>query len=74
MQNGRADAYFIPQRTVTRTQALRHDLHLLDARYGIWERTKPGNNENLYEYLKDKVEIIFNNEVSDIEKLGDTFT
>lgn len=57
-----------------RTKALRHDLHLLDAevRHLGTDRNQIILN-NLYEYLKDKIDIIFNTEVSDIEKQGDIF-
>lgn len=57
-----------------RTKALRHDLHLLDAK--VRHLGTDGNRvimNNLYEYLRDKVDITFNTEVSDIEKRGDIF-
>lgn len=58
-----------------RTKALRHDLHLLDAkvRHLGTDRNLIVMN-NLYDYLKDKVDIILNTEVSDIEKQGDMFS
>jgi uncharacterized FAD-dependent dehydrogenase len=58
-----------------RTKALRHDLHLLDAK--VRHMGTDGNliiMNNLYEYLKDKIDIVFNTEVLDIEKQGDTFS
>lgn len=57
-----------------KTQALRNDLHLLDAQVRHF-----GTDRNLvilsnmYNYLKDKVDIIFETEVSDVEKVGDSF-
>lgn len=58
-----------------RTKALRYDLHLLDAkvRHLGTDRNLVILN-NLYEYLKDKADIIFNTEVSEIEKTADEFT
>jgi uncharacterized FAD-dependent dehydrogenase len=57
-----------------RTKALRHDLHLLDAkvRHLGTDRNQVILN-NLYEYLKDRIDIIFNTEVLDIEKQEDGF-
>lgn len=57
-----------------RTKALRHDLHLLDAkvRHLGTDRNQVILN-NLYEYLKDRIDIIFNTEVLDIEKQDDGF-
>lgn len=57
-----------------RTKALRHDLHLLDAkvRHLGTDRNQVILN-NLYEYLKDRIDIIFNTEVLDIEKQTDGF-
>ncbi len=50
-----------------KTQALRHDLHLLDAQVRHFGTDR---NlvilSNLYEYLKDKVEILFNTEVCEV--------
>jgi uncharacterized FAD-dependent dehydrogenase len=57
-----------------RTKALRYDLHLLDAkvRHLGTDRNQVILN-NLYEYLKDRIDIIFNTEVLDIEKQEDGF-
>lgn len=57
-----------------RTRALRHDLHLLDAKvrhFGTDRNLVILNN--LYHYLKDKVDIIFNTEVFEIEKKHEEF-
>lgn len=55
-------------------KALRHDLHLLDAKVRhLGTDTNLVVMSNLYEYLRDKTDIIFNTEVSDIEKQGDIF-
>ncbi|MCX7711319.1 MAG: NAD(P)/FAD-dependent oxidoreductase [Clostridia bacterium] len=57
-----------------KTQALRNDLHLLDAQVRHF-----GTDRNLvilsniYEFLKDKVEILFDTEVLDIESKEDGF-
>lgn len=58
-----------------RTKALRYDLHLLDAkvRHLGTDRNQVILN-NLYDYLKDKIDIIFNTEVLDVEKQGDIFS
>ncbi|HYF82236.1 MAG TPA: NAD(P)/FAD-dependent oxidoreductase [Clostridia bacterium] len=58
-----------------RTKALRFDLHLLDAkvRHLGTDRNRVILN-NLYDYLKDKIDIIFNTEVVDIEKRGEVFS
>lgn len=58
-----------------RTKALRHDLHLLDAkvRHLGTDRNLIVMN-NLYNYLKDKIDIIFNTEVTGVEKHGDIFS
>lgn len=57
-----------------RTKALRHDLHLLDAkvRHLGTDRNRVILN-NLYNYLKDKIDIFFNTEVLDLEKQGELF-
>lgn len=58
-----------------RTKALRHDLHLLDAevRHLGTDRNQVILS-NLYEYMKDKIDIIFDTEVLDIEKQEDEFS
>jgi uncharacterized FAD-dependent dehydrogenase len=57
-----------------KTKALRYDLHLLDAKV---RHLGTDRNliilDNLYKYLKDKIDIIFNTEVMDIEKSDDKF-
>jgi uncharacterized FAD-dependent dehydrogenase len=58
-----------------KAKALRHDLHLLDAKVRhLGTDTNLIVMNNLYEYLKDKIDIIFKTEVSDIEKRGDIFS
>jgi uncharacterized FAD-dependent dehydrogenase len=58
-----------------RTKALRYDLHLLDAKV---RHLGTDRNlvilGNLYDYLKDKIDIMFNTEVTDIQKQGDGFS
>lgn len=55
-------------------QALKHDLHLLDAKV-----RHLGTDRNLviagnmFDYIKDKMEIRFNTEVVDLEKNGESF-
>jgi uncharacterized FAD-dependent dehydrogenase len=73
---GGADAIlYSTENSNLRTKALRHDLHLLDAKVRHMGTDKNlVIMKNLYEYLKDKVDIIFNNEVSDIEEQGDSFS
>lgn len=58
-----------------KSRALRHDLHLLDAKVRHMGTDKNlVIMNNLYEHLKNKVDIIFNTEVSDIEKREDFFS
>lgn len=57
-----------------KTEALRHDLHLLDAKVrhlGTDRNVKILGN--MYDYLKDKVEMKFNTEVINIEKENEEF-
>ncbi len=55
-------------------KALRHDLHLLDAKV---RHLGTDRNlviaSNMYDYIKDKMEIEFRNEVTNIDKEGETF-
>ncbi len=55
-------------------KALRHDLHLLDAQV---RHLGTDRNlviaSNMYDYIKDKMEIHFRCEVKDLEKVGDNF-
>ncbi len=57
-----------------KTKALRYDLHLLDAKV---RHLGTDRNlvilGNLYDYLKDNADIIFDTEVTDIEKTGSEF-
>ncbi len=61
--------------TDLKTKALRNDLHLLDAQVRHFGTDR---NlvilSNLYDYLKTKVEMLFDTGVLDIEKNDDTFT
>lgn len=58
-----------------KTQALRNDLHLLDAQVRHF-----GTDRNLiilgnlYEYLKSRVDMVFDTDVVDVAKTDDTFT
>lgn len=73
---GGADAkLYSTENSELRTKALRYDLHLLDAkvRHLGTDRNATILN-NLYDYLKDRVDIIFNTEVQDIEKNGEEFS
>lgn len=57
-----------------KSKALRYDLHLLDAKVRHMGTDKNlVIMYNLYEYLKDKVDIEFNTEVSDVEKREKAF-
>ncbi|PKM50436.1 MAG: FAD-dependent oxidoreductase [Firmicutes bacterium HGW-Firmicutes-7] len=57
-----------------KTKALRHDLHLLDAKV---RHLGTDRNlviaENMYNYIKDKVDIMFETEVINVEKVKDKF-
>jgi len=72
---GGADAkLYSTENNDLRTKALRHDLHLLDAKVRhLGTDRNAVILSNLYDYLKDKVDIIFNTEVADIEKTGKEF-
>ncbi|MEG0051243.1 MAG: NAD(P)/FAD-dependent oxidoreductase [Terrisporobacter sp.] len=73
--NGGSDAklYSTAESTI-KTEALKHDLHLLDAKVrhlGTDRNLKI--LANMYDYLKDKIDMEFNTEVLDIEKQNDEF-
>jgi uncharacterized protein len=57
-----------------RSKALQYDLHLLDAKV---RHLGTDRNliilQNIYDFLKDKVDILFNNEVIEIDKVYDEF-
>ncbi len=72
---GGADAkLYSTENTGLKTTALRYDLHLLDAevRHLGTDRNRVILN-NLYEYLKDKVDIFCDTEVAEVEKLEKGF-
>ncbi len=55
-------------------QALKHDLHLLDAKVRhLGTDRNMVIAGNMYDFIKDKMEIRFNTEVTDLEKVGETF-
>jgi uncharacterized FAD-dependent dehydrogenase len=57
-----------------KTKALRYDLHLLDAKVRHFGTDRNVNIlSNMFNYLKDKVEIKFNCEVLDVSKEGEEF-
>ncbi|MFZ5353947.1 MAG: NAD(P)/FAD-dependent oxidoreductase [Bacillota bacterium] len=72
---GGADArLYSTEHAELKTKALRHDLHLLDAK--VRHLGTDRNRiilENLYEHLKDKVDLVFDTEVNDVEKLDKGF-
>jgi len=57
-----------------KSEALRYDLHLLDAKV---RHLGTDRNliilDNIYKFLKDKIDIVFNTEVQDISKKNDEF-
>ncbi|WP_040191123.1 NAD(P)/FAD-dependent oxidoreductase [Clostridium culturomicium] len=73
--NGGSDArLYSTIESTLKTEALKHDLHLLDAQVrhlGTDRNIKILGN--MYDYLKDKVEMKFNTEVINIEKENDEF-
>lgn len=73
--NGGSDArLYSTIESTLKTEALKHDLHLLDAQVrhlGTDRNVKILGN--MYDYLKDKVEMKFNTEVINIEKENDEF-
>lgn len=75
-ENGGSDAkLYSTIESALKTEALKHDLHLLDAKVrhlGTDRNVKILGN--MYDYLKEKVEIKFNTEVIDIEKENNEFT
>jgi uncharacterized FAD-dependent dehydrogenase len=61
--------------TGLKTKALKYDLHLLDAKVRHFGTDRNVNIlANMFEYLKEKVDIIFDCEVTDINKENDIFT
>ena len=73
---GGADAkLYSTENTTLKTEALRHDLHLLDAkvRHLGTDRNRQ-ILENFYDYLKDRVSFHFGTEVLDIEPTDESFT
>lgn len=58
-----------------KTEALKHDLHLLDAKV---RHLGTDRNliiaENMYNFIKDKIDILFETEVLNVEKTNDIFT
>lgn len=58
-----------------KSKALQYDLHLLDAKV---RHLGTDRNlvilQNIYDYLSDKIEMIFNTEVYEINKIDDQFT
>ncbi len=58
-----------------KTRALRHDLHLLDAKV---RHLGTDRNlviaQNMFDFIKDKMDIQFETEVLNVEKVGDNFT
>lgn len=60
--------------TQLKTKALKYDLHLLDAKVRHFGTDRNVNIlSNMYDYLKEKVDIIFECEVVDINKGEDVF-
>ncbi len=54
--------------------ALKHDLHLLDAKVRHLGTDRNFNiAENMYNYIKDKIEIMFQTQAEDIQKVDDHF-
>ncbi len=60
--------------TDLKAEALRYDLHLLDAkvRHLGTDRNRQ-ILQNIYDYVKDKIDIYFHEEVQKVEKSGDKF-
>lgn len=75
LKMGGADAkLFSTANSDLKAKALRHDLHLLDAKV---RHLGTDRNfviaENMYDFIKDKVEIKFETEVVNVEKVDDEF-
>lgn len=61
--------------TELKTKALKYDLHLLDAKVRHFGTDRNVNIlSKMYDFLKEKIHIIFDCEVSDIDKENDEFT
>ncbi len=76
LEMGGADAkLYSTVSTDLKAEALRYDLHLLDAKVRHLgtdrNRTILGN---IYEYIEDRIDIRFHEEVQTVEKNGDIFT
>lgn len=74
--NGGADAkLYSTANSKLKAKALQYDLHLLDAQVRHLGTDRNVHIlGNIYDYLKEKVEIWFDTEVQDIEKQADKFT
>lgn len=73
-RHGAPGEYFSTKNSAIGVQALKHDLHLLNAKV---RHLGTENNlvimENIYAFLKDKIDIRCNTAVSAIEHCGETF-
>ncbi len=73
-RHGAPGEYFSTKNSAIGVQALKHDLHLLNAKV---RHLGTENNlvimENIYAFLKDKIDIRCNTAVSAIERCGETF-
>ncbi len=71
---GREAKLYSTENSKLKTEALRHDLHLLDAKV---RHLGTDRNlviaENMFQYIKDKIDIRFETEVTNVEKQKDTF-
>lgn len=72
---GGADAkLYSTESSELKSKALQYDLHLLDAKVRHLGTDRNLNIlQNIYDYLKDKVDILFNTEVFDIQKKDNEF-
>lgn len=71
---GREAKLYSTENSKLKTEALKHDLHLLDAKV---RHLGTDRNlviaENMFQYIKDKIDIRFETEVTNVEKQNDTF-
>lgn len=74
-KNGGEDAkLYSTANSDLKTKALQYDMHLLDAQVRhLGTDRNLSILSNIYDYLKDRIEMQFDNEVIDIEKEGDLF-
>src|SRR6266540_4431956 len=75
MKYGAPAEYFSTKNSKVRKQALAHDLHLLDAKVRhLGTKNYLKILGKMYEFLKERITILFNAHVSQFQRVSDHFT